>query len=304
VKHPVSVTALLVALFIAAQVIGLVLLALDIKAISETDGERVVEHQQVVFGERPDTEGLQSFLYLSVGIAIGTALVLLLIRFQAYSIWKAWFLFAVWFSMTMALGVIMPAAAALIICLIIAVWKVYWPNPLVHNGAEIFMYAGIAVLIVPLFNLFWIIMLLLAVSVYDVIAVWYSKHMVTMAQAQTKSNVFAGLYVPKNSKSKPAEAVTRTQAGPTQAIPASKGSAAILGGGDIAFPLIFSGVVMDWLIISGSSMRGALFETLIITATTTLALVGLFYYAKKDKFYPAMPFLTAGCLLGLAIVAL
>jgi hypothetical protein len=30
----------------------------------------------------------------------------------------------------------------------------------------------------------------------------------------------------------------------------------------------------------------------------------LFVYAKKDKFYPAMPFITAGCNVGWLIVLL
>jgi len=37
---------------------------------------------------------------------------------------------------------------------------------------------------------------------------------------------------------------------------------------------------------------------------TTLALFSLFMYAKKNKFYPAMPFLTAGCFIGFLIAKL
>jgi presenilin-like A22 family membrane protease len=300
VKHSFPITALLVGLFLIAQIVGVALLSLDIQEVRQEDGKLFVEHRAVALGERPETEGFSSFLYLLLGVAIGTALVLLLIKFSAFRLWKIWFLIAIWISTTIALGVILPATIAVILCLILAVWKVFWPNPVVHNVTEIFMYAGLAVLLVPIFTLFWIIMLLLVVSVYDIIAVWYSKHMVVMAEAQTKSNLFAGLYIPKTGSTPKIEAVPQPKG---QNSPL-KTSAAILGGGDIAFPLLFSGVAMDWLIVNHQSQLSAFFGTLIITLFATVALALLFYYAKKDKFYPAMPFLTAGCLVGLGILML
>ncbi len=41
---------------------------------------------------------------------------------------------------------------------------------------------------------------------------------------------------------------------------------------------------------------------MIIPVTTAIALFLLFYYAKKDKYYPAMPFVSAGCLIGYALL--
>ena len=45
-------------------------------------------------------------------------------------------------------------------------------------------------------------------------------------------------------------------------------------------------------------------QSMIIVATTTLALALLFMAAKKDRFYPAMPFISAGCLVGWAVTLL
>jgi presenilin-like A22 family membrane protease len=314
-KHPLSVTALLLVLFLAAQIVGLSLISIDGKVTRE-DGHTVVEHGDTALGARPATVGFQSVLYLLLGVGIGTALVLLLIRFKVFSLWKIWFLVAVWFSTTIALGVIIPTTIALLLCLILAVWKVYWPNPVIHNLTEVFMYAGLAVLLVPLFSLLWIIVVLLIISAYDIIAVWYSKHMVTMAKAQTESKLFAGLYIPKD-KAAPltppkaagaskdaAKATVAASSSSASVAPSASNSAAILGGGDIAFPLLFSGVVMEWLISNNTPKIGALYETLIISLTTTIALALLFAYAKKDKFYPAMPFLSAGAFVGLGIIML
>jgi presenilin-like A22 family membrane protease len=77
---------------------------------------------------------------------------------------------------------------------------------------------------------------------------------------------------------------------------------AILGGGDIVFPLIFTGAVMNGLILNGLTKSAAFMQASIIILTTTIALALLFIYAKKGKFYPAMPFVTAGCLVGWVIV--
>jgi len=70
---------------------------------------------------------------------------------------------------------------------------------------------------------------------------------------------------------------------------------AVLGGGDIGFPLMFAGVVLKTFGIG---------YALIIPPFATLALAGLFFYSKKDRFYPAMPFLSIGCVAGLGVVYL
>ena len=67
---------------------------------------------------------------------------------------------------------------------------------------------------------------------------------------------------------------------------------AILGGGDIVFPIITSGIVMGVL-----GLKAALVTTLGATVALTL----LFIYSTKGKFYPAMPFITAGLFAGMAI---
>ena len=78
---------------------------------------------------------------------------------------------------------------------------------------------------------------------------------------------------------------------------------AILGGGDIAFPLIFAGVVMDSLIKGGMLTKSIAFlNALIIPLIVTVSLFLLLSLAKRDRFYPAMPFVTAGCLIGYGLV--
>jgi presenilin-like A22 family membrane protease len=295
-KHDLKTTLLLLLIFVLAQITGLALVNKDIAAVSE-QGE--ITHQDTVIGKRPQTEGAGSLTFMLAAILVGTLLVLLIIRFRQVYFWKLWFFLAVWIAAGVALGVIFSAPTALIIALVLAIIKVWRHNVFFHNITEILMYAGIAVLLVPIFDVFYSAILLLVISAYDVYAVWKSKHMVKMAKFQTESKLFAGLFIPykRVQESKPLLGAKTVKV-------VRKRKTAILGGGDIAFPLIFSGAVMESLISGGLDRIVALYETLIITAATTVSLFFLFAFAKKDKFYPAMPFVTAGCILGYLIILL
>ena len=106
------------------------------------------------------------------------------------------------------------------------------------------------------------------------IAVWKTKHMIKLANFQTRLKVFAGLLIPyKYGKD------VKT---------------AILGGGDIGFPLLFASAVL----------RVYGFKALLIPIATSVLLVMLFTFGKKNRFYPAMPFLSIGCFLGYVLVLL
>jgi len=289
-----------------------------------------VQFGDTAVGARPQTTGSGSLIYVLIAIAIGTGLVLLIAKFGKTNIWRIWFFLAVWMALAVSLGSLIAAKVwlnydvAIFLALILAAWKIFKPNIFIHNATEVLMYAGIALIIVPLFDVTWALILLIIISIYDMYAVWKSKHMVKMAEFQTNSKVFAGLMVPysqENDKVKlystipNASSKETVRKGPAK-IRAGQTSPknAILGGGDIAFPLIFIGSVMNGMLIKlynanpavalGSLKLAALLQSSIIVATATIALTLLFVYAKKGKFYPAMPFLTAGCLVGWAITLL
>ena len=68
---------------------------------------------------------------------------------------------------------------------------------------------------------------------------------------------------------------------------------AILGGGDIVFPLIMAGIVLKAF---------GFWQALVISFFASLSLLFLFLWARRGKFYPAMPFLTVGCFAGLLLI--
>jgi presenilin-like A22 family membrane protease len=314
-KHTWKITIMLVAFFILAQVVGLWLLNLESQVSIDTKtNETVINYSDTAVGPRPETRGSGSLIYILAAVFIGTLLVLLIVKYGKVNIWKTWFFLAVWMALSVAIGVFTHKTAnlgygfildpwAMIIALPFVIWKIFKPNIIVHNVTEVLMYAGIALILVPLFGgeVLWVIILLVIMSLYDMYAVWKSKHMVKMAKFQSKSELFAGLKVPYGTP--PKKVTVRLSSSKTMRVN-ERPKVAILGGGDIAFPLIFIGTVMSGLIIAGLSKSTAFLQSSIIIFTTAVALLLLFIFAKKDRFYPAMPFITAGCLIGWAITLL
>ncbi len=299
-KHTLKVTLLIILIFFLSQMVGMVALNYNTVVYEEPDtGEVIVHHMDTAIGERPQLEGPSTLVYIFIAILIGTGLILLLVRLRKVKIWKAMYFFAVWMTCTITIGVFIGPTIALVLCFILAVLKLYKSNPWTHNVTELFIYAGIAIIFVPLLDVVYATILLLAISVYDIIAVWKSKHMVTMAQFQTDSKAFAGVVIGYTEKIK--GKVSKAKTKKSKEMVETKN--AVLGGGDIAFPLVFAGVVMDSLIKSmGFSKPFAFVMAMIIPVVVTIALFILLYKAEKDKFYPAMPFLTAGCLVGYGVM--
>ncbi|MBT3465279.1 hypothetical protein HOD20_08425 [archaeon] len=317
-KHNINVTTYLIILFYLSQLIGLFVVNQSIQDVIKVDGITQVQYEEVAV-ERPETEGAESFNFMLGSIFVGTMLVLVLIKFRLHKVWKIWFLLAVGSTLAISLSIFLDNRIAYIIGFIFAYFKIFRPNVYVHNFTEVFMYSGIAVLLVPIFDVFWMLMLLLAISVYDAFAVWKSKHMIKMAKFQSETKLFAGLNIPYEIKGHKKGKVVSLNSPPLpdhmkkvnikskmNAHVKQEGSvrSAILGGGDIAFPLLFAGSVMIDLIKSDIPRNLAFLKTLPVPLFAGFALIYLFWRSEKGKFYPAMPFITVGCLLGYGIVLL
>ncbi|MBS3146523.1 hypothetical protein J4471_02390 [Candidatus Woesearchaeota archaeon] len=260
-KHSLPVTISLVILFLAAQIVGLIVTKQYIK------GEELPLNI-----ERPQVEESQSYLPIVVAIIVSTIIALILIKYKSVKIWKTWFFFSIVLCLTISFSAFINQIFAIIIAIILTYLKMFKTNVYTYNLSEIFIYGGLSGLFVPILGLSAVFILLILISLYDMIAVWKTKHMVKLAKFQSESNIFAGLYIPY-----------------------SKNREAILGGGDIGFPLLFAGVILKKFDFTSA---------IIVSICATIALLALFMYAKKNKFYPAMPFLTVGCFIGYLVAVL
>lgn len=304
-KHNLNITGILIGIFILSQIIGLVVTNqyLDYNTSLESGNETFKE---LPFNtQRPQIEQSSSFLWIMGAVIIGTLLVLMLIKFRRMRAWKLWFFLSVTLCLVISLAAFVNEIIALVVALILAVYKIYRPNFWVHNFTELFIYGGMAAIFAPVMNMFSVAMLLVLISAYDMWAVWRSKHMITLATSQTESKMFAGLMVPYKRSNMNFKIAKQNSKTPTKSKkPLKKGKSAILGGGDVGFPLLFSAVVMKTLLMDGIAPVLSYLLTGIIVITSALALFLLLVYGKKDKFYPAMPFISAGCFVGYGLVLL
>lgn len=292
-KHTTKVTAILLLFFLCAQFIGLFIIYkyIDYDALKET-GE--ITFKPLPMGlESPQTTGTESLLTIVFAILIGTGLALLLIKFKAGLLWRFWFLFAVFVTLSVAFNALMPITIAITLAVIFSFSKVFLHDFYIHNFTELFIYGGLAAIFINMLDFYVVVVLLLLISAYDAYAVWKSKHMIKLAKFQTESKLFAGIIIPYKA-GEPVKANKNVKV---------KVRTAILGGGDIGFPLLFSGVLFKELLLNNSVLM-SFAKVAVVPVCTTIALGWLLYKADKDKFYPAMPFISAGCFAGFFVMKL
>lgn len=297
-KHNGAVIAWMSFFFLIAQLVGLLVVYQYIDA-EASSREGSTQFKGLNLGgfvvERPQIQEGSSFAYIMAAVLIGTGILLLLVRWNLSWVWKCWFGLAIMICLGLAFAAFVPSTIAAGLAAFIAILKVFRPNWWIQTLTELFMYSGLAVIFVPIMNLFAAIALLVCISLYDMYAVWKSKHMIALAKFQAKEQMFAGLVVPYAGSQIKTVLPSGMDKGKSKRQNQSPGHVvrtAILGGGDIGFPLLFAGVILkEWGVI----------PSLIIPFGATVSLIVLFLKGEDGKFYPAMPFISLGCLIGLVI---
>jgi len=325
-KHNLKITSVLLAMFLVTQIIGLTViyadpLKLEQKAINGTVEE--VSNPALSWIEPPEPETQQEFTsifwQLLIAFFIAISALLLLMKFKIELFLRIWFfvivtiaLFISFVAIEKLLPFVIPFKTAMItalaLALVLAVYKIFKKNILIHNITELLVYPGIAVIFIPILNFYTVILLLILISVYDMWAVWHSGVMQKMAKYQIKKlKIFSGFFVPYAQDKKTRDKIRAMKLAAKEAKKKGKKlkeskekgikvNVAILGGGDVIFPLITAGVMMR---IFSSTPIGGLLAAALVIAGATAGLGYLFFFAEKKKFYPAMPFITTGILIGI-----
>jgi presenilin-like A22 family membrane protease len=305
-KHTLKITFIILAMFIAAQLIGIYVVNFYL-----SDGVKLpYGFDNQVPQEIENVPGVYASFLISLvfSFIIAVVVILVLMKIRSVLFIRAWFFIVIAISLgitlnilTIKLGLAYASFFALMLGILLAYLKMFERNILVHNFTELLIYPGIAAIFVSFLNIWTTIVLLLIISVYDIWAVWHSKIMQKMAKFQIQNlGVFGGFFVPYASKEMKDKIKLLKLKYKNQEIPKNvikrqkiKVGLAILGGGDIIFPIIAAGIFLKTF----DSIPGAL----IVSGFASLALLFLLMLGKKKKFYPAMPFLTAGVLLGMLI---
>ena len=299
-KHSWKITAILISMFVVTQLIGIFVVA------SYNDGI------ELPYGMEPPEEVTEQPRGFEIIFAFVIAITLffILTRINAAMFIRLWYFVVTVLALGLAFNVFLfklslvyyAPSLALIIALPLAYIKIFKKHLLVHNFTELLIYPGIAAVFIPLLNVMWIIILLLLISLYDIWAVWHSEFMQKMAKFQIeKLQFFTGFFVPYAEKKEriKIKMLKQKYAGESEGVLQKqfkkakiKVNLAILGGGDIIFPIITAGVFYKFF---------GLLDAFIIMIAATLALSYLFVMAQKGKFYPAMPFITIGMYLGMIV---
>ena len=186
---------------------------------------------------------------------------------------------------------------AFLLAIALAYFKVYKANIIVHNITELLIYPGIVILFLPLLNVIIVIVLLFLLSVYDFVAVFKTKHMQKMAKFMIKDvKGFSGVMIPYLSVKEKEKLIKLRAMQMTEKKPKAKKkkikikvNLAVLGGGDIAFPMLFSSIVF---------VTHTIYHSLFIILFSTIALTFLLLFGKRGEAYPALPPLAVGGLIG------
>jgi presenilin-like A22 family membrane protease len=297
-KLKLKVTLILLSMFILTQFIGLTVLTLDPLHIqTDVNGSTELTSNPSLAWIEPSEEITPAIATSQIIVAFVVAFILLflLTKFDLSYVLKIWFFLVVILALTITFIAFQPKTfkyallVAVVVATILAFFKIFKRNILVHNLTELFIYPGIAVVFVSILNLWAIIALLILISIYDMWAVWHSGIMQKMAKYQIKKlKVFSGFLVPYMSKA--LKAKTKKMKKSELRKKGVKVNIAILGGGDIVFPIITAGVVMEFL---------GLWPAILTIIGATAGISYLFFFGKKKKFYPAMPFITAGMFIGM-----
>ena len=300
-KHTVKITLILLAMFFTAQIIGLYVAHAytpeTLSILNQSSGNYQNETNYFLpsaLVPPPETTPQTSVTSLLISLVLAVIIMLLLMKFRAETFLRVWFFVVI--TLGIAIGInafILKIDNSIILALAIAFplayIKVFKRHLIVHNLTELIIYPGLAVIFILFLSKIWaVVLFLIIISIYDIWAVWHAGFMQKMAKYQIeKLRLFSGFFVPYISRKE--RELMRKAKGKSRKI---KAHIAILGGGDVIFPIILAGVVLRTL---------GLWQALLISIGATIALAILFYFSEKGKFYPAMPFITAGCFIGLGL---
>ena len=288
-KHNVKITAILIIMFLLTQLIGFF--------VVKTYNNGLI----LPYGMEPPEEVKENFSIINILIAfvIAIGLFFLLTKIKAETFIRIWFFAVTSMAIGLTINVViflliknfnislsMVSLIALILAVPLAYFKIFKRNMIVHNMTELMIYPGIAAVFVPLINTFGIVILLLLISIYDIWAVWHSEFMQKMAKYQIENlKFFTGFFLPyaekkeklkikqiKDKYLEKGEKVLNNQFKKAKI----KINLAILGGGDVIFPIIAAGVFYK--------TYHSIIPSLIISLFAALALLMLFLFHFLQLF--------------------
>lgn len=256
-------------------------------AVAQISGVFIVSKIKNVFLEHqvPISEiGIIDFLSYFL---IGTAVVLVLSRRSKLSSFAmfAFFVLTMFFGVNLFLSLFINQGAAFYFAVAIIIFRFVFPSIFFHNIIFLISIVAFSSALSLQFDAITIIVILALLAVYDIVSVYFTKHMVKMAKAMIEKHLIFGFIIP--------EKIRYNFLGVDKAKPGT--GVVFLGGGDVGLPLFLVANVASTNITQG----------LIVAIFSIFGMVlsyYLFISQKLKKPMPALPPISMMSILGYVLI--
>lgn len=229
----------------------------------------------------PGQEGAVLFLFL---VLFASATVFLLFLFRVY---RGTLLYRILFSLVVFLGLVklfetvFPLEFSAMVAALFLLGFFLVPTVWTHDVIVILASAGIGAVFALNFTESTSVALLVFLSLYDVVAVFFTKHMITLAHAMIRSQATFALFIPEKIR------------GFMENVSAVRPGAGfmIFGGGDIVLPMIYLSVIArEHMGVAIVGMCGALLGQFL----------NHLFLVQLRRPIPALPLIALGAIGGVA----
>jgi len=270
-------------LFILTQVLG-IFVVIRLSRILET------------LDIKPEPVSLSNALIYFLVVTLAILIFLKISRRGTGVMLQIFFVLAVFSGLDILFSTFINEPGAIILAAGLIILRFIQPTVFLHNLVVIGGLAGIGGMLGMTLLPRDAIILLIILAVYDVIAVYKTKHMVKIAKAMIKKRVILGIIIPeKISGFKASMVAVEQEKLPIRKIfkPGRMGRFMILGGGDLALPLL--------LIASVAKQNIWQSIVILIFALFGLLAMHLIFIKLKSRPMPALPPLAFFSILGYLI---
>jgi presenilin-like A22 family membrane protease len=267
----------LIIIFIVVQIIGL---------FTAVYYSSIQDLRIALITDNPDD--IINSIFIVVQILIVTGIILLIKRFSKKTGYLRIFEYlALFVGITVVLDAILPYIFALYITVfslmikyLLEKYKSKYKKTIIwyNNSLLAIAIAGAGSIIGLSLGIIPVITFLILLSIYDIIAVFYTKHMITLAKTFSKSKMALIFYIP------------------------TKERLYQLGGGDLVIPLVVSSSFYFYL-SKFLSFNLSLFYVSLVWLASILGLFITFYLLKRYNL-KAMPALPIQALLMIVVIVL
>ena len=231
--------------------------------------------------------------FFSAVVILGIVLFIIPVRFLKYVLRAVFAVLYTW-GIVIICGLVLPGWPSIAIGAVIAIVWLIWPLLWLQNVLLLLTLTSVGAVFGVLISPWTVVWVLVALSIYDVVAVRFG-YMMWMARKLSQSDTLPAFILPRqnrlwgnNLKGSSVQKIFDSES--------SERDFSLLGGGDLGFPLIFTASVY-----AGFGFQGALVVALS-------CLVGLLFayalqiWVLKGKPLPALPPISFVAIIGFLIV--